>query len=135
MILLDTHVVVWWTNGDLQRLSPQARERIEQATQANTDQQLLISTISCWEVAMLVQRGRLGLRLASDRWLELVAAIPAVRLLPLEPSVAVAATTLPEPFHPDPADRFLVSQARALGIPLITADSKIRDYPHVQTLW
>jgi PIN domain nuclease of toxin-antitoxin system len=135
VILLDTHVVVWWTNGDLQRLSAQARERIEQAAQANNDQHLLISTISCWEVAMLVQRGRLGLSLDCDRWLELVAAIPTVRLLALEPRVAMAATTLPEPFHPDPADRFLVAQARALGVPLITADAKIRDYPHVQTLW
>jgi PIN domain nuclease of toxin-antitoxin system len=135
VILLDTHVVVWWSNGDLQRLSAQARERIEQAAQANNDQHLLISTISCWEVAMLVQRGRLGLSLDCDHWRELVAAIPTVRLLALEPSVAIAATTLPEPFHPDPADRFLVAQARALGVPLITADAKIRDYPHVQTLW
>jgi PIN domain nuclease of toxin-antitoxin system len=49
-----------------------------------------------------------------------------VRLLALDPAVAVAATRLPEPFHADPADRFLVAQARELGIPLLSADSKIR---------
>jgi PIN domain nuclease of toxin-antitoxin system len=47
----------------------------------------------------------------------------------------VAATRLPEPFHADPADRFLVAQARELGISLLSADSKIRSYGQVQSLW
>lgn len=47
----------------------------------------------------------------------------------------MAATRLPEPFHPDPADRFLVAQARELNIPLVTADPKIRAYPHRRSLW
>ncbi len=84
---------------------------------------------------MLVQRGRLALSLEVERWLALVAAIPAVRLLPLEPAVAVAATRLPAPFHADPADRFLVAQARELAVPLLSADSKIQTYPHVRCLW
>jgi PIN domain nuclease of toxin-antitoxin system len=58
-----------------------------------------------------------------------------VRLLPLEPAVAVAATRLPDPFHADPADRFLVAQARAMAVPLLSADSRIQAYPHVQWLW
>ena len=65
----------------------------------------------------------------------MVAAIPTVRLLAPEPRVATAATTLPELFHPDPVDRVLVAQAGALGVPPVTADSKIRNDPHVQTLW
>ena len=84
---------------------------------------------------MLAQRGRLTLTMEVERWLALVAALPAVRLLPLDPLVAVLATRLPEPFHADPADRFLVSQARHLGIPLLSADSKILAYPHVRSLW
>lgn len=84
---------------------------------------------------MPVQRGRLALSLEVGRWLALVASIPAVRLLPLEPTVAVAATRLPEPFHADPADRFLVAQARELAAPLLSADRKIRDDPHGQSLW
>lgn len=84
---------------------------------------------------MLVNRGRLALSLELERWLALVAAIPAVRLLPLEPAVAVAATRLPDPFHADPADRFLVAQARAMAVPLLSADSRIQAYPHVQWLW
>jgi PIN domain nuclease of toxin-antitoxin system len=94
-----------------------------------------VSAISCWEVAMLVNRGRLALSLDVERWLALLSSHPAVRLLALDPAVAVAATRLPEPFHADPADRFLVAQARALGIPLLSADSKIRSYGHVRSLW
>jgi len=135
VILLDTHVLIWWVNGDLERLSASARGAIAEACAAEGSSRLLVSAISCWEVAMLLSRGRLTLGMDCERWLALVQRIPAVALLPLEPSVAVTATRLPEPFHPDPADRFLVAQARALGVPLVTADVKIRDYPHVQTLW
>lgn len=134
MILLDTHVLIWWVNGDVERLSAAAMAAIDQAS-TGREKALLVSAISCWEVAMLVSRGRLALGMDGERWLALVQSIPAVALLPLAPAVAIAATRLPEPFHPDPADRFLVAQARALGIPLVTADAKIRAYSHVQTLW
>jgi len=139
VILLDTHVLIWWASGDLRKLSPRVLNAIEaeleRSARPGQSPGLLVSAISCWEVAMLVQRGRLALSLEAERWLALVAAIPAVRLLPLEPAAAVAATRLPEPFHADLADRFLVAQARELAVPLLSADSKIRLYPHVQCLW
>ena len=127
LILLDTHVLIWWADGDGRRLSARALEAVEReltlVERGDASAGLLVSAISCWEVAMLVSRGRLALSLDVERWLS------------LEPAVAVAATRLPEPFHPDPADRFLVAQARALAVPLISADSKIQIYPHVQCLW
>jgi PIN domain nuclease of toxin-antitoxin system len=139
MILLDTHAVIWWADGDRQRFSAAGLEAIDQeiesAGQPDGSPGLLVSAISCWEVAMLVNRGRLALGLEVERWLTLLASHSAVRLLPLEPAVAVAATRLPEPFHADPADRFLVAQARALAIPLLSADNKIRSYAHVRSLW
>ena len=139
MILLDTHVVIWWANGDRLRLSTNALaaidDAIESAGQPGGSPGLLVSAISCWEVAMLVNRGRLALSLDVERWLALLASHPSVRLLALDPTVAVAATRLPEPFHADPADRFLVAQARALGIPLLSADNKIRSYASVRSLW
>jgi len=130
VILLDTHVLIWWVNGDHGRLSGPALSALESEGQTR-----LVSAISCWEVATLVARGSLGLTMDVERWLALLAAIPELRFLPLTAAVAVAATRLPEPFHPDPADRFLVAQARELNIPLVTADSKIRAYPHLQSLW
>lgn len=130
MILLDTHVLIWWANGEPERLSAAAIAAIEAE-----EQQRLVSAISCWEAAMLVERGRLGLNVDIERWLNLVASVPRLQLLPLSPAVAVASTRLPGTFHADPADRFLVAQARQLNIALVTADSKIRAYPHVRSLW
>jgi len=130
VILLDTHVLIWWANGEHERLSAAAIAAIEAE-----EQQRLVSAISCWEVAMLVERGRLGLSVDMERWLNLVASVPRLQLLPLSPAVAVASTRLPGTFHADPADRFLVAQARHLNIALVTADSKIRTYPHVRSLW
>ena len=139
MILLDTHVLIWWANGDRLRLSATALAAIDAAIecagQPGGTPGLLVSAISCWEVALLANRGRLALSLDVERWLALLASHPAVRLLALDVAVAVAATRLPEPFHADPADRFLVAQARELGIPLLSADSKIRSYAHVHSLW
>ncbi|MCT0226691.1 type II toxin-antitoxin system VapC family toxin [Synechococcus sp. CS-1331] len=139
MILLDTHALIWWAAGNHPRLSANALaaidQEIESAGRPGGSPGLLVSAISCWEVAMLVNRGRLALSLDVERWLALLASHPAVRLLGLDPAVAVAATRLPEPFHADPADRFLVAQARELGIPLLSADNKILSYGHVRSLW
>jgi PIN domain nuclease of toxin-antitoxin system len=139
VILLDTHVLIWWADGDQQRLSQEARAaieaQVESAGRPVGSPGLMVSAISCWEVAMLVSRGRLALSLEVEHWLAVLASHPAIKLLPLDPAVAVAATRLPEPFHADPADRFLVAQARALGVPLLSADSKIRSYGHVRSLW
>jgi PIN domain nuclease of toxin-antitoxin system len=123
VILLDTHVLIWWANGDRQRLSATALAAIdaaiESAGQPGGAPGPLVSAIS-FDV---------------ERWLALLASHPAVRLLALDTAVAVAATRLPEPFHADPADRFLVAQARELGIPQLSADSKIRSYGPVRSLW
>ncbi|MFS6819310.1 type II toxin-antitoxin system VapC family toxin [Synechococcus lacustris Tous-12m] len=119
MILLDTHVLIWWVNGDLSRLSKAALAAIESNRKSNQKQQLLVSAISCWEVAMLLKRGRLSLSMDSEKWFNLISAIPAIKFLPLQPRVAINATQLPEPFHADPADRFLVAQARQLNLPLV----------------
>ena len=139
MILLGTHALIWWADGNHLRLSANVLaatdQEIESAGLPGGSPGLLVSAISCWEVAMLVNRGRLALSLDVERWLALLASHPAVRLLGLDPAVAVAATRLPEPFHADPADRFLVAQARELGIPLLSADNKILSYGHVRSLW
>ncbi len=67
MILLDTHALIWWADGDRLRLSANALaaidEAIECAGRPGGSPGLLVSAISCWEVAMLVNRGRLALSL------------------------------------------------------------------------
>ena len=65
MILFDTHALIWWADGDHQRLSAAALAAIDQeiasAGRPAGSPGLLVSAISCWEVAMLVNRGRLAL--------------------------------------------------------------------------
>jgi PIN domain nuclease of toxin-antitoxin system len=132
LIVLDTHALIWWVNGG-QELSPAAANAIEAETKH--DGRILVSTISIWEIAMLVQRERLVLSLDLDVWLVTLESIEPLEFVPLSPRVAVQAATLPGEFHKDPADRFIVSLARERGVSLVTADQKIQRYPHVKWLW
>lgn len=132
MIVLDTHALLWWVSGD-QRLSAPAQQRID--SELNSDGLLAVSSISAWEIAMLVAHGRLTLTMAVDDWLDAATRIEGLRFIPVDNHLAVASTQLPEPFHKDPADRLIVALARQLNAPLITADGKLHDYPHVHTLW
>ena len=133
MIVVDTHVLVWWANSDLKKLSRVARSQL--ALAEKTDGGIIVSTISSWEIAILVSKGRLTLAMDVEDWLNHVAALPGVRFFPIDRQIAVQSVRLPQPFHQDPADRMIVSTARALNFPLITADQDILKYNHVKTLW
>ena len=133
MIVLDTHVLVWWANGDETKLSPAATAAI--AAEMAGDGRIIVSSISAWELAMLVARGRLDLSMETETWLSHVAAIETVRFAPVDNTIAVHSVTLPGEFHKDPADRIIVATSRRLAAPLVTADEKIHAYPHVRTIW
>ena len=132
MIVLDTHVLIWWMSGG-SKLSPKAKRAITK--HQALDRSILISSISAWEIGMLVSRERLTLNMDVDSWLAEVDKIPAVEFVPVDNSVAVKSTCLPGEFHKDPADRMIVALARQLSFPLITADEKILSYKHVKTIW
>nr|VFK18290.1 MAG: PIN domain nuclease, a component of toxin-antitoxin system (PIN domain) [Candidatus Kentron sp. LPFa]VFK33123.1 MAG: PIN domain nuclease, a component of toxin-antitoxin system (PIN domain) [Candidatus Kentron sp. LPFa] len=129
MILLDTHIWVWWVHGDT-HLSRSQAMAIEEAESDGIG----VSVISCWEVAKLVEYGRLDLNAEVGRWLSLALAYPGVALLPLTPDIMVESTRLPGDFHRDPADRMIVATARQHWIPLVTSDEKLIRYAHVRTL-
>jgi PIN domain nuclease of toxin-antitoxin system len=128
VIVLDTHAWVWWADGGAQ-LPPDYRALI-QAEGANG---LGVCAISCWEVAKLVERGRLQLAIPVGLWLAQALQPPAV-LLPLSPEVAVESTQLPGAFHRDPADQLIVVTARVYDCPLVTLDRLIRAHPHARLL-
>ena len=132
MIVLDTHALIWWVNGDV-RLTSTAKSAIEDTLAGND--QVLVSAISAWELAMLVQRGRIALAMELDEWLRAVQSIDGVSLVPITAQVAAQSVNLPGEFHKDPADRMIVALARELNVPVITADEKIHGYPHVRWLW
>lgn len=133
MIVLDTHALLWWVNGDSQ-LSQSALEAIEHELQSD-DGEILISAISAWEIALLVEKGRLTLTMTTDDWLDTVEEIEGVRFVAVNTATAVESTRLPGEFHKDPADRMIVALARHTNAELVTADEKITAYRYVRTIW
>lgn len=131
MIVLDTHALVWWVAGDA-LLSKKAKAAIRREQSGGA---IIVSTISAWEIAMLVERERLLLSMDVSSWLATVAEIEAVRFEPVDVNVATKSVVLPGKFHKDPADRMIVATARKLAAPLVTMDDKIRAYAHVKTIW
>ena len=126
--MLDTHIWVFWVHGD-PRLSADHLKLIT----ANEQSGLGISAISCWEVAKLVERGRLTLPCGLQEWFDQALAYPGVTLLELTPEIAIESTQLPGTFHRDPADQIIVATARIQQCPLLTRDSNIRDYEYVDS--
>jgi PIN domain nuclease of toxin-antitoxin system len=131
VIVLDTHALVWWVTGD-STLSKKAKAAIERELVGG---QIVVSAISAWEIAMLVEREKLVLSMDVGSWLATVQTIEAVRFVPVDPETAVKSVELPGEFHKDPADRMIVATARKFAVPLVTKDEKIRAYAHVKTIW
>ncbi|MBO9483688.1 type II toxin-antitoxin system VapC family toxin [Salinisphaera sp. G21_0] len=131
MIVLDTHILIWWLSG-CHKLSTAARNAIEQEQKNNGC--LIVSTITSWEIAMLVNRGRLNLTMDLDSWLGFAQQVDSLHFEPLSNKVAIESTRLPGQFHKDPADRIIVALSRSLAAPLVTADEKILTYSHVKTI-
>ncbi len=129
MILLDTHIWVWWVHGDT-HLSRKHVEQIER----HEEEGLGISVISYWEVAKLVEYNRLSLPCPVADWFEQALNYPGITPFELTPRIAIESTQLPGKFHRDPADQIIVATARVYNLPLLTTDSRILEYPHVQKL-
>lgn len=110
--VLDTHAWVWMSAG-----APEAHKA------ATFRGRSIVSAISVWEVAMLVQKGRLDLAPDVDTWISANLKRP-VELEPLSPAICIASSRLLE-FHGDPADRLIVATAMTLGLPLMTVDKKL----------
>jgi len=99
VIVLDTHIWLWWVQ-DEKRLSHAQRQMLE----LNEATGLGVSVISCWEIGMLVAKGRLVVADPVGQWVRQALRYPGIRQLRLTPTIAVDSTRLPGEFHPDPAD-------------------------------
>ncbi|MDD2724811.1 MAG: type II toxin-antitoxin system VapC family toxin [Methylovulum sp.] len=94
MIVLDTHIWLWWVHGD-ERLKPEYAQYLE--NHENTA--LGVSIISCWEIAKLVEYQRLSLPCPVNEWFGQALAYLNIQLLNLTPEIVIDATQLPQPFH------------------------------------
>ena len=128
MIVLDTHIWVCWVDNN-RRLTQKHQDGIQQ----DQSQGLGISIIYCWEVAKLVELGRLTRSLIVDEWLAAALADPGVQQLELTIPIIIESTKLTG-FNRHPADQIIVATAKIYGCPVLTADAKILAYPQEQTL-
>lgn len=119
-VLVDTHVMVWWTS-DLDQISPAAALALSAAGE------LAVASITWYELAWLAERGRLAMTMPSRAWLDSMAA--HVRTVALTPAIAAAAASLPDTFPGDPADRIIYATAMEHGWQVVTKDRRMRDHP------
>ena len=129
MIIVDTHIWLWWVD-DEKRLTPKQIEWILK----NEKDIIGVSAISCWEIAKLVELGKLGFSIPVIDWLNQSLEYPGIKLIGISPDIAVESTQLPGSFHRDPADQIIVATARIYNCPLVTSDEKIIKYPYVETI-
>jgi len=123
-LLLDTHIWLWYAEGDGERLRPASVRKLDDARKSDG---LVVSAISVWEIGMHAARGRIQLAVPLRDWVERALSVPGIRLAPLDAAVA-AESTLPGEPHADPSDRFLIATARTQGIALATRDERILEY-------
>ena len=128
MIVLDTHVLVFWVQEPAY-LSARATRTLE------TAETIGVPSIVFWEVALLVRKNRLELSrgYTPAQWTNRILALPRIRPLSLTPAIAVAADALE--MHSDPADRFIVATAIEYEASLVTRDAAVRNAARTRTIW
>lgn len=93
-----------------------------------------VSAISLWEVAKLVEKGRVTLPLSLADWFTAAISASGMGVLPITPEIATDSCNLPDGFHADPADQLIVATARIHECSSLTADGKILSYQHVKSM-
>ncbi len=124
-LLLDTHVWIWSLSAP-EKLTPKVRRALEKP-----GQELWLSPVSAWEVALLVEKGRMKIEGHLEAWLP--KAVARFQEAPVSHDIAAAFADIRLP-HGDPADRLLLATARVLHLTLVTADERLIDARVVPTL-
>jgi PIN domain nuclease of toxin-antitoxin system len=121
-LLLDTHIALWLDSGD-DRLRASTRALIDSCWQNGGA--ILLSTITVWEIALLVDTGRIDLDVPVAAWIERFLDCPGIEAVPLGHQAASRSYQLHHLEHRDPADRLLIATAIELACPLVTYDERI----------
>jgi PIN domain nuclease of toxin-antitoxin system len=129
VIVLDTHALLWWAL-DPSQLSEPAREVIA----AMEQQGGFASSISIWEIAVKVKRGKLELPITVMDFASRVERGGVVELLPVDTTTWLQSVALPWT-HSDPADRVIVTTALRRGMRVLTKDAAIHAFTAVEAIW
>ena len=127
LIVLDTHVWLWWCDAP-QRLSRPARAEIER------QDAVAVSAISCWELAMLERQNRLGFDRGALAWIRQALARERCVLLPITADIAIRGGGL-HSHVPDLADGLIYATAVAHDVPLATRDGLLHDLDPARVIW
>ena len=127
-ILLDTHVWIWLSLKQHKSFSAKTIKVLKSADQK------WIAAISCWELAKLVEKNRIGFSIPTLTWIRRSLNQDNIKVADLSPEIAVESTIL-RSFHKDPADQIITATSRILGMPLVTSDKQILDFSEVDTIW
>ena len=126
-VLLDTHTFLWWITDD-NRLSSSAREII-----TNGDNELFLSAVTGWEIAIKAQLGRIKLPKEPHSFIAEQLSLNSIQSLPVHMSHALHIYSLPN-HHRDPFDRMIIAQAQLEDFPILTMDSQIAKY-QIKVIW
>ncbi len=121
MILLDTHIWLWWLWGS-DRLSAREKRLLDSLSEKG---KLAVSIISLWELEILERKGKIRLTIDFEDFIRKSTHSSIIRLVPLDVPIIIKQRLLPDSFHSDPADRLIAATALYTGFPLATKDQKI----------
>ena len=124
---LDTHIWLWGLR-EPDRLSPEVHR-----TLSADGVELRLSSVSVWEALLLAERGRVALEPDPRSWLQKAISIMPIRETPVTFEVALVSRAIALPHH-DPADRFIAASAGVFDLTLVTADSRLLQYPDIAVL-
>ncbi len=128
-VLLDTCCLIW-AASDPKQLTPKVADVLQAEETA-----VGVSVISCAELACLADRQRIVLDRHWRQWFKEVIELNGWQVIDIDLQIVEEAYSLPGEYHRDPADRIIAATARIKHLTILTADQKILDYPHVETLW
>jgi PIN domain nuclease of toxin-antitoxin system len=129
MILLDTHALLWWAL-DPNKLSEVASERLSEMEENGG----YASSISMWELAIKVKRGKLELPVSVDELARRIERGAVVEMVPVDVTIWLRSASLRWD-HRDPADRVIVATAMRKGVAILTKDSALHEFPDVTCVW
>lgn len=128
MIVLDTHAWIWFASESV-KLSRRAAAAIRRADAIG------VHPISCWEVMLLAERGRVRFNVETSQWVVAALALPKIEVLAFTPAAAIRAAQFGDTFPGDPADRFIAAAALEAGAPLVTKDARVAALKGLKVIW
>lgn len=126
VIVLDTHIWFWFINQEFERFPADWREAIETAEGVG------VSVISCYEIALAQQRGRLELPCAANQWFQEALKPADITLFPLTAEIVCRAVDL-SPIHKDPFDRLIIATTLEYKAKLASIDGLFSQYPELNS--